>query len=261
MQAAEEEEGRIRREYAEEEEEEEEEEERRRRRRRRRRREEEEEEEKKKKRRRRRRKTKKKMKNQEEEEKLRKWRKFKKKHRNNNKKKILRRTRRKQRNSPHPKASKIGVVPSTRWKYVYLDASFLLTMAHTCCDPLIARHSVAHRVSQQIPAVLEMWRGGVPLHPSNPRGKDPVAPILPPPCQCRGEISLQKRIALHGGGAATLTPIALHCATKFLLTIEVLLFMVCLFYLWWGSRKQYRTNSSFWMGGSRKFKIQTDFPL
>ena len=31
---------------------------------------------------------------------------------------------------------------------------------------------------------------------------------------CRGESSLQKRIALHGGVAATLTPIALHCATK-----------------------------------------------
>ena len=31
---------------------------------------------------------------------------------------------------------------------------------------------------------------------------------------CRNEICLQKRIALHRGVAATLTPIALHCATK-----------------------------------------------
>ena len=52
------------------------------------------------------------------------------------------------------------------------------------------------------------------LHPSNPHKKDPVAPILSPPCQCRGEISLQERIALHEGVAATLTPIAVNCATK-----------------------------------------------
>ena len=49
---------------------------------------------------------------------------------------------------------------------------------------------------------------------ANPHKKDPVAPILPPPCECRGDISSQKRIALHGGVAATLTSIALHCATK-----------------------------------------------
>ena len=35
---------------------------------------------------------------------------------------------------------------------------------------------------------------------------------------CRWKKSLQKRIALHGGVAATLTPIALHCATKFMKT-------------------------------------------
>ena len=50
---------------------------------------------------------------------------------------------------------------------------------------------------------------------AKPHKNDPVAPILPPPCQCRGEVSLQNRIALHGGVAATLTPIALRCATKY----------------------------------------------
>ena len=35
-------------------------------------------------------------------------------------------------------------------------------------------------------------------------------------CQrCRGKVSFRKRIALHGGVAATLTPIALHCTTKY----------------------------------------------
>ena len=28
--------------------------------------------------------------------------------------------------------------------------------------------------------------------------KEPIAPVLPPPCQCRGDISLQNQIALHG---------------------------------------------------------------
>ena len=52
-----------------------------------------------------------------------------------------------------------------------------------------------------------------PLQPSQNR---PCCTYLatPPPRQCRKEISLQTRIALHGGAAATLTPIALHCATK-----------------------------------------------
>ena len=35
----------------------------------------------------------------------------------------------------------------------------------------------------------------------------------PSPPMCRGEMSLQKWIVLHGGVATTLTSIALHCAT------------------------------------------------
>ena len=74
----------------------------------------------------------------------------------------------------------------------------------------LSRYTLSRNtLSQQPPVLLEMSRG-VALHPPPlpPPKKDLVAPIL-----C-GEMSLQKRIALHGGVAAILTPIALHCATK-----------------------------------------------
>ena len=58
-----------------------------------------------------------------------------------------------------------------------------LSVSHRCRDAL---HSVAHTMSQQIPASLEMSQRcrATPLQPSL---KDPVARVLPSPCQCRGE--------------------------------------------------------------------------
>ena len=52
---------------------------------------------------------------------------------------------------------------------------------------------------------------GVALHPLKNFG---VAP--PPPCagRCRTEIWVWKGVALHGGVAATVAGVALHCATK-----------------------------------------------
>ena len=68
-------------------------------------------------------------------------------------------------------------------------------------------------MSQQLPAILDV--AGVLRQIPHPPSKknDLVATILPPLCHC-GESSLQKRIALYGGVAATLTPMALHCASK-----------------------------------------------
>ena len=91
----------------------------------------------------------------------------------------------------------------------------------------IALHSVAHTMSQQIPAVLEMSQecratphqktvSQLFSHPlSQLCSEEQTGEVSHWKCQrCRGKISLGKRIALHGGVAATLTPIALHCATK-----------------------------------------------
>ena len=93
-----------------------------------------------------------------------------------------------------------------------------------CCDPNRATQCRAHNVaadSRSFRDVIEM--------PRNTPTKHRVAPAFPPPwrscvrcvlergevshwkCQrCRRNISFRKRIALHGGVAATLTPIALH---------------------------------------------------
>ena len=52
---------------------------------------------------------------------------------------------------------------------------------------------------------------GVALHPLNI-----LVSHLPPPCagRCRTEIWVWKGAALHGGVAATVAGVALHCATK-----------------------------------------------
>ena len=116
---------------------------------------------------------------------------------------------------PTSRVSRAAVAESRGGGHVrrWYHLSFWSLVAHCCCDPCRATQCRAHSVAAN-PADLEMSQGcrATPLQPSQ---KDPVAPILPPLCQCRGEISLQKWIALHGGVAATLTPTALHCATKF----------------------------------------------
>ena len=54
---------------------------------------------------------------------------------------------------------------------------------------------------------------GVALHPLKI-----LVSHLPPPCagRCRTEIWVGKGVALHGGVAATVAGVALHCATKVL---------------------------------------------
>ena len=78
----------------------------------------------------------------------------------------------------------------------------------------VALHSVAHTMSQQIPAILEMSRGCRATSPIPLQNRPCHTYLATPLSLCRRESSLQKRITLHGGVAATLTPIALHCATK-----------------------------------------------
>ena len=84
----------------------------------------------------------------------------------------------------------------------------------------LSRYTVSRTVSQQIPAILEMSRGCRATSPI-PTKKRPCRTYLATPMSlCRGKSLLQKRIAFFGGVAATLTPMALHCATKSL-TLEV----------------------------------------
>ena len=105
-------------------------------------------------------------------------------------------------------------------------------VAHTCSDPNRATQCRAHNVaadSRSFRDVTGMSRYTPP--------KDRVAPVFPTPpvavvfgvfwkdknrrkiagggCHTGSvKISFRQWIALHGGVAATLTPIALHCATK-----------------------------------------------
>ena len=86
-------------------------------------------------------------------------------------------------------------------------------MAHTCRDPNRATQCRAHSVaanSRSFRDVARVWR----YTPPTVTKKTCRTYLATSLCQCRKEIALQKRIALHGGVAATLTPIALHCATK-----------------------------------------------
>ena len=91
-------------------------------------------------------------------------------------------------------------------------------MSHHCCD---TRHVSRTQCRSGFP---QFWRccGRVAPHAPHPK-KDPAVPILSSPCdsecfncrRCRAlMISKRKRIALHGGVAATLPRVALHCPTK-----------------------------------------------
>ena len=52
---------------------------------------------------------------------------------------------------------------------------------------------------------MSRTRGGVALHPSKPHKKDPVAPISPPPCQCRKEIPCKNGSRYKGCSSYTHT--------------------------------------------------------
>ena len=95
----------------------------------------------------------------------------------------------------------------------------------------IALHSVAHGVSHQIPAESEMSRQNRPPK-SRCRAflRTPLAhfPLIRSRQGARragggyrGTFGLWKRIALQGGTAATVTPVALLCATKLLSVFEI----------------------------------------
>ena len=85
-------------------------------------------------------------------------------------------------------------------------------MAHHCCDPCRATHCRA----QSVAANSRYFRGvaGMSLYtPHSPSKRLCCTCLATPLSLCRRESSLQKRIALNGGVAATLTPVTLHCAT------------------------------------------------
>ena len=77
----------------------------------------------------------------------------------------------------------------------------------------IALHSVAHTM---VAANSCNFRdvAGVSRYTPPTLTKKTLSHLSCHPRQCCRAISLQRWIALHGGVAATLTPIALHCATK-----------------------------------------------
>ena len=91
----------------------------------------------------------------------------------------------------------------------------------------IALHNVAHRVSHHIPAESEMSRQNRATPPPKSRCRTflraPLShfPLIRSSQGVRwagggycGTFGFQKRIALQGGAAATVTPVALLCATK-----------------------------------------------
>ena len=77
---------------------------------------------------------------------------------------------------------------------------------------------VSRAFRKSLTAIFEMLRGcraTPPMHQVTPKEKHCRTHLATPLSPCRAEACLQKRIALHRGVAATLTPIALHCATQF----------------------------------------------
>ena len=89
----------------------------------------------------------------------------------------------------------------------------LILVAHTCSDPNRATQCRAHNVATDSRSFRDVARGcrATPLQRSQKR---PCRTYLATPLSVLQGHFLAKRIALHGGVAATLTPIALRCATK-----------------------------------------------
>ena len=84
---------------------------------------------------------------------------------------------------------------------------------HHCCDPCGATQCRAHGFAANSLNFRDV--AGVSHYASQTPQKRPCRTYLATPLSlCRRRSSLQKRIALHGSVAATLTPTALHCATK-----------------------------------------------
>ena len=102
---------------------------------------------------------------------------------------------------------------------------------HICVETPITLPNVAHRVSHQIPAESEMSGQNRPKPPQikvSHLSPDPPVTLSSHSQQAggqgrvsrragggyRGTFGFRKRIALQGGVAATVTPVALLCATK-----------------------------------------------
>ena len=86
-------------------------------------------------------------------------------------------------------------------------------VAHDCGYPLSRYTCRATRVAADFLDFIAFCRcsTGVALHPLTI-----LVSHLPPPCpgRCRTEIWVWKGVALHGGFAATVAGVALHCATE-----------------------------------------------
>ena len=85
-------------------------------------------------------------------------------------------------------------------------------VAHDCGYPLSRYTCRATRVAADFLDFIAFCRcsTGVALHPL----KILVSHLSPIPGRCRTEIWVRKGVALHGGVAATVAGVALHCATK-----------------------------------------------
>ena len=91
---------------------------------------------------------------------------------------------------------------------------YVSLVAHDCGYPLSRYTCRATRVAADFLDFIAFCRcsTGVALHPLKI-----LVSHLPPPCpgRCRTEIWVWKGVALHGGVAATVAGVALHCATKY----------------------------------------------
>ena len=91
---------------------------------------------------------------------------------------------------------------------------YVFLVAHDCGYPLSRYTCRAARVAADFLDFIAFCRcsTGVALHPLKI-----LVSHLPPPCpgRCRTEIWVWKGVALHGGVAATVAGVALHCATKY----------------------------------------------
>ena len=90
---------------------------------------------------------------------------------------------------------------------------FQSLVAHHCCDPCRATQCRAHSVAANFRSFRNV--AGVSRYTLQPSQKKTLSHPSCHPLSVSQRNILAKRIALHGGVAATLTPVALHCATKF----------------------------------------------
>ena len=115
--------------------------------------------------------------------------------------------------SSQPRASGNVVGTYCRGSLLEKGSQDPVLVAHDCGYPLSRYTCRATRVAADFLDFIAFCRcsTGVVLHPLKI-----LVSHLPPPCvgRCRTEIRVCKGVALHGGVAATVAGVALHCATK-----------------------------------------------